>query len=291
MHHFISREIDAKHFQGIWNLKCKIKAGVKVSGWQKNGFVFGFVTQWKLKCSTGWSSFWCFSIRQQLQSNIISNHNGSPRSFVCYFAKLHMPQRILNWISSLFFSCHSFGRICVPCTFHDGNVHKNVRTRTAQIFRVGVQSFRLHRHLWITVWNFLDIFQRRLVWFVGAACASTIAHLQSDQILVLATKFSHFIIELDEIDYFVVVPAVLVYSDFCIVGNAIVWRAIQFCRGNATYQFQHISDCTIDCVPNIDWWRLERSHVSWHRIARWQQKRNDLFTVSDELTCNAGWGY
>lgn len=119
-----------------------------------------------------------------------------------------------------------------------------------------------------------------LVRFVCAACAPTVAHIQSNQILVITAKFGDIIVEFNALDYILAVPALLVHTDIRIAGHAIVWRAIQFARRHATHQLQHVPHCVVDRLSDIDGRRLERGHVPGHRVPGWQQSRNDLFVVS-----------
>lgn len=120
-------------------------------------------------------------------------HYGQPKwltDFLCEYQN--------KCVLKLFqFNCHSSDcpfpfrpyrlcRICVPWSIHDGDVDQNVCPRCPKILRISVQSIRLCGHLWLHIRGDLVSAERRFIRFVRVACAAPVAHLQSDQILVVA---------------------------------------------------------------------------------------------------------
>lgn len=63
------------------------------------------------------------------------------------------------------------------------------------------------------------------------------------QILVFLAKFGDFFVEFDEIHYLASVIVVSLYSDLCLIGDAAVWRYVQFSRRYTTVKFQLILYC------------------------------------------------
>ena len=83
----------------------------------------------------------------------------------------------------------------------------------------------------------MDALERWFVRFVCVTCTAIVAHIQSHQILVVTAKSCDIIAEFNEIDYLVAVLALLVHSDICIAGHAVIWWPIQFRRWNTAHQF------------------------------------------------------
>lgn len=69
----------------------------------------------------------------------------------------------------------------------------------------------------------MDTLQRRFIWIVCTSSVAFVANLQNNEILVIITELSNFVVKLNAIDSFVAFSPIFVHYDFRHVGNAIVW--------------------------------------------------------------------